>query len=199
MTTPLLEKLQIRFFNEFTHAVPHLAQFITTTENLRIRSARIKFFAWGVKLTVYPHEGSRTCTLYVDVVCEHLNWQVASAAQIFNSLTTVFSSVECLTLKYSRFSKQSGWNNEADHARWRELLQSFSNVKVLRAPKRLIRLLSRSLQSDGGDTPMELLPMLKELSFTGTEDAGDVFAPFIDAREIAGRPVSVMRLDKLRP
>jgi len=29
MTTPLLEKLQIRFFNELTLSVPHL-QFITT-------------------------------------------------------------------------------------------------------------------------------------------------------------------------
>jgi len=46
---------------------------------------------------------------------------------------------------------------------------------------------------------MELLPVLKELSYTGTEGSGDVFTSFVDAREIAGRPVSVMRLDKPRP
>jgi len=76
-------------------------------------------------MSVYPHDGSRTYTFYVDVVCKH--------------------------------------------------------------------------QSDGGDPPMELLPVLKELSYTGTEGSGDVFTSFVDAREIAGRPVSVMRLDKPRP
>jgi hypothetical protein len=34
ITAPLLEKLQIIFFNQLTFSVPHLVQFMGTTENL---------------------------------------------------------------------------------------------------------------------------------------------------------------------
>ncbi|KAI9461525.1 hypothetical protein F5148DRAFT_241156 [Russula earlei] len=127
---------------------------------------------WGVDMSVYPWDGQG----YIPstwMLFEHFDWQVSSATQILSSLKTIFSAVEYLTLKYEWPSKPSGWNDEVHRARWRELLQSFSNVKTLRVPTRLIRVLSHSLQPDSGETPMELLPKLMELS---TEDAGGAFA-----------------------
>jgi hypothetical protein len=38
MTTPLLEKVQIKFFNQLTFSVPHLLQFLGTTESVGVRS-----------------------------------------------------------------------------------------------------------------------------------------------------------------
>ena len=44
MTTPLLEKLQVTFFNQLTFSVPHLLQLMSMAENLRFSSATLRFY-----------------------------------------------------------------------------------------------------------------------------------------------------------
>jgi hypothetical protein len=190
ITAPLLEKLQILFFNQLTFSVPHLLEFIRSAENLRFSSARLTFHEGGISTRVYPYEGAKMYALYVDVGCTQLDWQVASAAQILNTLRSVFSSVEHLTLDY----ETSEGHNEADHVQWRKVLKSFNDVKTLLVDAGLVRDLSHSLQLDDGEPlPVELLPELKEISYSAIDDANDIFTPFIDARQKAGRPVLVRR------
>ena len=55
----------------------------------------------------------------------------------------------------------------------------------------LIGELSRSLRPDDGELPLELLPELQELTFTGSSYASDAFTSFIDARQNAGHPVTL--------
>jgi len=119
------------------------------------------------------------------------DWQVASTAQIFSVLRSAFSAVEDLTLEYWRYDVSSESHNEADRTQWRDLLRSFTNVKTLRVGFRLISRLSHSLQLEDGESPLELLPELKELSYSDHHD--DAFTAFIDARRIASRPVTVVR------
>lgn len=190
ITAPLLEKLQILLFNQLTFSVPHLLGFIGSAENLRFSSARLTFHEGGIFTRVYPYEGAKVYALYVGVSCKQLDWQVASAAQILNTLKSVFSSVEHLTLEY----ETSEWHNEADHAQWRKLLESFNDVKTLFVDAGLVRDISHSLQLDDGEPlPAELLPELKEVSYSAIDEANDIFTPFIDARQKAGRPVLVRR------
>ncbi|KAH9987607.1 hypothetical protein BJV74DRAFT_796458 [Russula compacta] len=193
ITTPLLDKLQIKFFHQFTFSVPRLLQFMTTTENLKFSSATLAFYNEGISMRVYPHKGARMFAFYSYVTCIYLDWQVASAAQLFNALRTVFSMVGDLTLEYRRYSIPLEWRDEADRMRWRELLRSFSNVKSLHVDDGLVRELSRSLQIDYGESPLELLPELKELSYIASGDFGDIFTPFINARRNAGHPVTLIR------
>ncbi|KAH9953956.1 hypothetical protein BC827DRAFT_1245653 [Russula dissimulans] len=193
MTTPLLEKLQILFYNQLRFALPHLLQFMRATENLRFNSARLMSHEEAIFVRMYPHKEAKVYSLYMQVSCRHLDWQVASAAQVFSAVRTVFSAVEHLTLEYGRYLTSSEWHNEADGAQWRELLRSFSSVKTLRVDKELVGQLSRSLQSDDGESPLELLPELKELSYLAPRDIGDVFGAFIDARLNAGSPVALVR------
>jgi hypothetical protein len=80
-----------------------------------------------------------------------------------------------------------------DRNEWRKLLGSFSNVKTLSVDDGLVRELSCCLQLDDGELPLELLPGLQELTFSGIEDVDDAFTQFIDARKNAGRPVTVTR------
>jgi hypothetical protein len=148
ITTPVLEKFQFFFFNQPTFSFPHLLQFINATEKLRFRSARLMFHEEAVSVRAYPREGARTYVLHMQVGCGHLDWQVASAAQIFNALGAVFSTVECLSLEYWRHVIWSAWQNEADRMQWRDLLRSFSHVKTLHVPYHLVGDLSRSLQAD---------------------------------------------------
>jgi hypothetical protein len=194
ITTPLLEKLQILFFNQLDFSVPHLLQFIGSGENLKFRSAKLAFNEEGVSVKVYPHEGARMYALYVDVGCRQFDWQVVSAAQLFHPLRTVFSSVEHLTLEYERYVTNTERHDEADPAQLRKLFESFNNVKVLLVDDGLAGGLSHTLElNDAESSPVELFPELKELSYSAIDDDGAEFIPFIDSRRNAGRPVSLVR------
>jgi len=145
MTTPLLEKLCVHFFNQLRFAVPCLLQFIIATENLRFISAKFVFYHGAVVAFIHSHVESRLITFYADVTCGHLDWQVSSVAQIFNTLNPLFSAVVELTLGYREHTLSSKWRNQADCMQWHELLGSFRNVKTLCVHKGLVGELSRSL------------------------------------------------------
>ena len=156
MTTPLLKKLGIVFFNQLTFSVPHLLQFISTREDLRFRIAEFRFSSRALIILVYPHHGAKTYTLGMSVRCTHLDWQVASATQIFDALRTEFSAVEYITLRYETgFIPLEDWQNAADRTQWRELLRSFGNVKTLRVPDNgLVSQVSHSLLPDDEGSPI---------------------------------------------
>ena len=195
MTTPLLERLQIWLFFQLSYSVPRLLQFIGATESLRFGSAIFRFYTNFVRVDVYPHQGATMHTFSLDILRKDFDWQVASAAQIFSALRTVFSAVEHLTLEFRRNSIVSEMNREADRTQWQELLRSFSNVKTLRVDIGLVGQLSRALQVDDGlgEAPMELLPELKELEYSDRRATKKAFKAFIDARRNAGHPVFLVR------
>ena len=131
MTTPMLEKLQVMFFHQLTYSIPYLLQFVSTMENFTFSGARITFDEEAVFIRAYLRGGGKMYAFYLEVGCRPVDWQVASAAQIFNALAPVFSAVDLLSLEYERYFISSEWNHEADRGQWRELLRSFGNVKVL--------------------------------------------------------------------
>jgi hypothetical protein len=53
--------------------------------------------------------------------------------------------------------------------------------------------LSRCLRLDDGEHPLELLPELQDLTYSGSGNASDAFTPFIDVRQNAGRPVTLIK------
>jgi hypothetical protein len=129
----------------------------------------------------------------IQVDCWPLDLQVSSVAQIFHSLGQISSTVKHLTLQHEADSRLYDEYNEVDHAEWAKLLRSFSNVKTLQVDDGFVDELSRSLQHGGGFS-LELLPELQELTYSGSGDTGDLFTSLIDARQSAGRPVTVVRL-----
>ena len=191
ITIPLLEKLQIVFFNQLTFAVPHLVQFMGAIKNLKSRSAAFWFQRHSVIMAAFSHEGAKRHAFYMEVLCSHFDWQVAISAQIFHTLSSVFVAVEHLALGYQEHRPSFDWHNEADRTKWRELLRSFSNVKTLLVGEGLVGELSRSLQQDRGEPPHEVLPTLRELVCYAKGNAGDTFLPFINARRASGVSVSL--------
>ena len=127
------------------------------------------------------------------VSCWHLNWQVSSVAQIFNSLGHLFPVVEHLTFEHTVHSRSSEEHNEVDRTEWRKLLRPFRNVKTLWIDNGLIEQLSRSLDLEDGEPPLELLPELQELTYSGSGNTGDVFTSFIDARQNTDRAITLFR------
>ena len=194
ITAPRLEKLGVQFFKQLTFSVPRLLQFINTAENLRFDSANFEFSDDVVYVDVFPPDEAEMYALRLAVHCYHLDWQLSSVAQIFDSLSQISFTVEHLTFQHDTHSHSSEEHNEVDRTEWRKLFRSFSNVKTLGVDNGLVEELSRCLQLDDGELPLELLPELQELIYSGSGDAGDVFTAFVDARQNAGRPVTLTRL-----
>jgi hypothetical protein len=69
-------------------------------------------------------------------------------------------------------------------------------VKTLRVTNDFHGQISRSLQADDGESSLEFLPELKELRYpvyTRSYSDSNAFEAFIDARQNAGRPVTLVR------
>ena len=196
MTAPFLRTLEIHFSNELTFSVPHLQQFVDTLECFRHHDAVLAFDE-VVRVAVGSLEDAMLDQrLSVTIECSQHDQQLASAAQICNTLSAVFSEVEHLYLGYTK-SLSSGWSNGARLTLWRELLRPFGKVKTLRVPFELVWVLSRSLQPEGEESPMELLPELKLLECFGSCVSGlarDAFVAFINSRQDAGHPVTWVHL-----
>ena len=187
ITAPRLEELRIQFFEPLSFSVPCLLHFMETTENLRFDSVKFEFFASLVYVRAYLREEAEVYPLSITVSCGPLDFRVFVVAQTLDFLGQIFSTVEHLTLEHKESSEE---DNEVE---WRELLRSFPNVKTLWVDDGLVEEFSRSLLLDDGELPLELLPELQKLTYSGTGDTADAFTPFVDARQNAGRPVALVR------
>ena len=197
IATPRLENLHIRHFHLLTFSFPHLLQFMKTTPHLRFDSVDIMFRDERIHMTGIFREAD-THILSVRVDCWLLDQQVSSGAQICNALSQVLSAVDHLKLDYEIHSFSSEEHNDVRRIEWRNLLRSFSNVKTLYVEGGLVEELSRCLRLEDGELPLELLPELRQLRYSESGDAGDPFTSFIDARQNAERPVTLVR-DSLNP
>jgi hypothetical protein len=194
ITASRLENFQIGYPEQLTFSVPQLPQFIGRIENLRFDRAEFNFDSEQVYVSVNPPKANMPMDAFsMNVECWHLDWQVSSVAQIFNALSQIFSAVEHLTVAQQVHSRSSGEHNEVHRTEWRKLFRSFSNVKTLRIKAGLVRELSRCLRLEDGEHPLELLPELQELTYSGSGNANDSFTSFIDARQNAGRPVTLIK------
>ena len=196
IATPRLQKLRVEFFSQLTFFVPRLVQLMSTEDGIRSDSAKLFFVDRKIEVAIYPHGHIGDIEEYAFVIavfCWHLDWQVSSMVHISNSLNQVFSAVENLDLVHSVHSRSAEEHNEVDRTEWRRLLRPFSNVKTLSIAEALVKDISRCLQSEDGELPLEVLPELQELTYSGSGDTNDAFTSFVDARRNAGRPVTLVR------
>ena len=194
ITTPRLERLEVKFFFQLTFSLPRLLQFINTTERLKLESAQLNFTDECVSVASPLSQESEMYALVIVVQYWCLDRQVSSMAQISDSLSQVFSAVKHLTLHHNVNNLLSEEYDEVDRrTEWRKLLSSFRNVRTLRIDSRMDKELSRSLKSNGGELPLELLPELQELTYSGSCDAADAPSSFISACQNADRRITLLR------
>jgi hypothetical protein len=197
ITTPLLNGFQICLFEPPTTSIRCLQQFMTTKEQLKYNCARLIFEANLVSIGMYPPGWDETEPVLVEVNCARFGPWVEFIAQILVALWTAFFKVENLTLEYrSGMSILATPLEEFSRQRWREI----SNVKTLSFPSELAWVVSRSLHPEGRESPMDLLPELKELSYSQDRNsmslcdllASENLTAFAYARQNAGHPFTLV-------
>jgi hypothetical protein len=186
ISAPVLSTLHIML----SYSPVPLLQFIRTSEALRFRAIRLNFYNNSVRLTA-PQPGIKRWFFSMRVKGIDLAWQVSSAIKIVDTLQPVLSAVKKLTLGHKLEYQSSFWDATVERTSWRQLLRPFPNLKVLRVDDALVGKLAPSLQTEDGESPLELLPNLKVVEYSGGDDARDAFTPFLDERRVAGHPVKL--------
>ncbi|KAI0247543.1 hypothetical protein BJV78DRAFT_909302 [Lactifluus subvellereus] len=195
ISTPVLGMLYIELFHQLTFTVSHLVQFMDTPGILRFSTVLLAFDYDHARLRFFQPGKADYPPFRMQVNCRHLDQQVAFAVQILTALQPVLLVVEKLKLRHEEHIQSLEWHNRVDRTLWRQLLRSFNNLETLHVQGELVGKLAHSLQSDDGEPPLELLPSLKELGYSGGGNAWDAFTPFIDERQVAGHPVNLTRVD----
>jgi hypothetical protein len=138
-------------------AVPHILQSMQSSENFRFNAVELSFEPFHVGVTVgldadlWGRNRKFNPPLLLRIMCRPLDWQVASAVQILDTLSLILSVVEKVTLCYVEYgrtdSESSERHNDVDRTQWRGLFGHFSNVKpeALHVQVELIGRISRSL------------------------------------------------------
>jgi hypothetical protein len=193
ISAPSLNLLHVYLFSQLSFTLPRLFQFMQTFENLRSTTAQVTFGARSVSLHTVPWTWNTP--LMLRIRCGHLDWQVASVVQIFGTLSPVLSILEQVAFSYEEHNQSSEWHNDIDRRQWRELLRSFTNAKTIHIQDDLVSKISSSLLSDDGEPPLEPLPNLEEVGYSGGSDTRDTFTAFLNERQVAGHPVSLRLVD----
>ncbi|KAI0253251.1 hypothetical protein BJV78DRAFT_223346 [Lactifluus subvellereus] len=188
---PVLSELYIELFYQLPFTVSHFSRLMGTSKILIFSVVMLTFSHNYVSLRSFQPGKKDNPPFRMTIKYIHdRQVTVASAVQVLTTLQPVLSIVEQLILS----SQSSEWDNEVDRTLWRQLLRPFSNLKTLHVQYSLVGKLACSLQTDDGEPPLELLPNLKEVGYSG-DYARDVFTPFINEREVAGHPVNLTMVD----
>jgi hypothetical protein len=190
ISTPLLERLNITLFNQLTFTLPHLSHFTGATEGLRHPMAEIIFNRQAVSFVVGSDEHFSEAVFSLHISCMHFDWQIDSATQVCAALVPILSAAEELTIDFKEQSSPLDLQEEVDGIAWHDLLGSLDCVKKLCIGHPFASGFASMMASDDADV-LGLLPELQELKaeFKITHAPHIAFAGFLNARQLAGRPV----------
>jgi hypothetical protein len=218
---PLLEDIDITFFNQLTLRIPRTCTFINDLEQFRPTGARIDFAQTSAHILLFTASAAlqssgpqpQSPDISLSVSCARLDFQVSAMAQICSGLSGgsgssagahLLLSVEEFMLGFHQGELSEEWCGEevVDPSLWRAILAPFQQTRTLRVHVALAADLERALrppqpQAAGGLEQELLLPELRTIVLLHGDDervlagASEALGAFIDERNRAGHPVNV--------
>jgi hypothetical protein len=163
-------ELVFNLFYQPRYTVLHVSAFLRRTKRFGFDGIRINFWPEGLVITATPAiSPSPKDVLRFSILCDRLDFQVASAAQICRALGPNFGNMEDLFVKYSQDQLPTQWHNEVDPTLWRELLSQFRGMKTLWISSALVSELTNAM---GYDT-LQFFEDLPILAWVVVEIHGD--------------------------
>ena len=190
---PLLNRLEITFFNDIVFDTPQLVRFITHTPKSRAlekafitiqdRAARVEFSS----------QTSRDGAFYVEILCRGLDWQVSSLEQVCTSCLPSLYMLEDLYF-YNDLHLQPDWKDDIENRQWLELFRPFIAVKNLYLSENFASHLGPAFQELVEGRTTDVLPALQNIFLKGLESSGSVqesIGQFVAARQVANHPIGI--------
>ena len=200
--SPQLDRILIVYLNQLVDfQVPQLFEFIRrsvirmtpfTHAQVTLSGDRISFDMCRHELRSYEnHPTSCRPPAKIVISCRGIDWQVPHMAKVLNQSSATLSNVVRLKLespdhKYPQLARTD----------WRLLLRQFSAVQTLHASRRLAKHVSMALEDIAQEQVADVLPSLHSIDLPG-QRASSV-EKFITARQLSGRPVIVVDVERER-
>jgi hypothetical protein len=185
MAAPVLSIFHVQFFHLHTFTAPHLLSFMQTSVTFRFHAIKL---TCSRRLDLIHLQGdpqpSGLDPFSLKVKTYYLACPVS--IQVLDALSPVLSVAVQVTL----IMNISLPNCYLCRTEWRGFLRPFSDVKVLRVVTD-VGGLGHSLRTEEGEQPLDLLPNLEEVIYSGSDK--NAFTPFINEREAVGHPVRMKK------
>jgi hypothetical protein len=192
---PLLDILEITFFNQILFDTPQFMQFISRTPRLKaVEKAHLSFFGRGARAN-FSTQTSHRPWLSVVILCEELGWQISSLEQVCTSCFPPLSVLEDL---YISQQLEPDRQDNIEETLWLELLQPFTALKNLYLSKEFAPHIALALQELVRGRTIEVLPTLQNIFLEDLQLSGPVqegIQQFAATREVMNLPVAVLLWD----
>ena len=193
INAPRLNELNITFFNDIVFDTPQLMQFISRAPTSRtLEKANITLQNRGPSLD-FSSRTSGNGRVYVEILCQGLDWQLSSLEQVCTSCLPPLSTLEDLYIHDHRYS-QPDWEHDIENGLWLQLLHPFTAVKNLYLGEEIALLIGPALQELSEGRTTEVLPALQNIFLKGLEPSGPVqegIRQFVASRQVTSRPIAV--------
>ena len=195
---PRLVELTITFFNDIVFDSPQVMQFISRTPMPKaFKTATVSFRGFAATITFSAQIfGS---DLRVNILCNGLDWQVASLEQVCTLFLPPFSILEVLEISELLYPGTDLQGN-IENTQWLELLHPFTAIKNLYLSEKTARYIVPALQELVGGRTTDVLPTLQNIFLEGLEPSGPVqkgIEQFVATRQVAtSHLIAVSRWNK---
>ena len=192
---PLLDNLDILFFDQLIFNTPQLHNFLARTEKFQAHNqAAVVFYDDAIFLKA---QFSSNSSLKLGITCTKSDWQISSMAQICSSSLVPFSTLERLDLREGR-NPLPLWQDEVENTQWLELLRPFTALKDLYFKENFVPLVAPALQELIGERVTKGLPSLRNLFVEGFKQSGplhETIGQFVASRQLSDPPVAIHNWD----
>ena len=191
---PLLNYLEITFFNQPVFHTSHLSQFISRIPKFQtLKEARVAFSGGNISVRVpSPTQALGHTVLTIGISHKDPNWWPSTLAQLYTSTLPLFLTVEHLYMRLP----PAHWQI-AEDSEWLELLRPLAAVKNLYLSKKVGLRIAPALQELAFDEGLtEVLPALQDIYLADLQPTGSVQEAinyFAYTRWLSGQPVAVFR------
>ena len=192
---PMLDNINIKFFNQLIFDVLQLLQFLTYSEKLSLpKEVTVNFHNDFVQLTLSPPRGT-VGNLTLQVLSTMSLQQVSSMVQICSRAMHLLSSVERLEIcggEYEHLLQE--WQEDMEDSQWLDLLRPFMAVESFHVTEYLGLFTASALQEVTGRRTTEILPALCSLFLQGLGPSAflqGALRQFLAARWSTSHPVTI--------
>jgi F-box-like len=180
---PLLDTIHLTFHQSIFN-IPELAKFMRRTTRFQaFNEAHVNFDYEGILVQSLPPTPFDEIEISgLRIICEDVDWDPSSLAQILTSLFPSIYVVECL---YIYGSGYMGWGDDIESMQWLEIFHPFTAVKKLYISQEFAAYIAPALQELVRERATDVLPAL-ECLFLENLMISDLFQ-----EQLLGRPVTI--------